>query len=57
MLPTDPLMLLSVVNTCLRDHYPSLSALCEDRGVDPESIVCALGKIGYTYDETLNRFV
>ena len=57
MLPNDPLMLLSVVNTCLRDHYPSLRALCEDRGVDPQSIVSALGKIGYTYDETLNRFV
>ena len=57
MLPTDPLMLLSVVNTCLRDQYPSLDALCQDLNVDPQTILRALGQIGYTYDETLNRFV
>ena len=30
-LPKDPVMLLSVINTELRDKYPSLDALCEDR--------------------------
>ena len=29
-LPKDPVMLLSVVNTKLRDYYTSLDALCED---------------------------
>lgn len=57
MLPNDPMMLLSVVNTCLRDQYPSLDALCQDLNVDPQTILRALGQIGYTYDETLNRFV
>ena len=33
-LPKDPMMLLSVVNTKLRDFYPSLDALCEDMEVD-----------------------
>ena len=36
MLPKDPMILLSVVNTKLRDEYPDLAALCdaldEDRG-------------------------
>ena len=38
MLPTDPIMLLSVVNTKLRDRYDSLEALCEDMNVSPEMI-------------------
>ena len=29
MLPQDPYILLSVINTKLRDGYSSLSALCE----------------------------
>lgn len=57
MLPNDPMMLLSVVNTCLRDQYPSLQALCDDLGVDPQCIICPLSQIGYAYDENLNRFV
>ncbi|HJB69908.1 MAG TPA: DUF4250 domain-containing protein, partial [Candidatus Flavonifractor avistercoris] len=30
MLPKDPVILLSVINTKLRDFYPSLDALCDD---------------------------
>ena len=30
MLPKDPMILLSYINTHLRDDYPSLDALCED---------------------------
>ena len=33
-LPKDPFMLLSVVNTKLRDCYADLDALCEDMGTD-----------------------
>ena len=32
-LPKDPVMLLSVVNTELRDHYPSLAELVKAYGV------------------------
>ena len=56
-LPKDPMMLLSVVNTKLRDFYPSLDALCEDMGVDRQEIEAALQKIQYQYKEDLNRFV
>ena len=31
--PSDPVMLLSYINTQLRDHYESLAALC---GPGPE---------------------
>ena len=30
MLPKDPMILLSYLNTHLRDDYPTLDALCED---------------------------
>ena len=33
-LPRDPVMLLSVVNTKLRDYYSTLDVLCEDMQVD-----------------------
>ena len=33
MLPQDPNILLSYINTKLRDQYPSLEALCEDLDV------------------------
>ena len=56
-LPRDPMMLLSVVNTKLRDFYPSLDALCEDMEVDRQEIETILQKIRYQYKEDLNRFV
>ena len=33
MIPKDPVMLLSYVNTQLRDYYESLEALCTCRGM------------------------
>lgn len=56
-LPKDPMTLLSVVNTKLRDFYPSLDALCEDMEVDRQEIETILQKIRYQYKEDLNRFV
>lgn len=56
-LPKDPVLMLSVVNTELRDYYPSLDALCEDRHVDKDMIVSALGSIDYEYNDVKNQFV
>ena len=56
-LPKDPMMLLSVVNTKLRDFYPSLDALCEDMEVDRQEREATRQKIQYRYKEDLNRFV
>ena len=38
-LPRDPMLLLSVVNTKLRDYYHSLDALCDDMNVNKEEAV------------------
>lgn len=56
-LPQDPVILLSVVNTKLRDYYPTLDALCDDMNVNKNDIVAKLAGIGYTYDSALNKFV
>ena len=37
-LPSDAFILLSVVNTKLRDYYPSLDALCDDLGESRKEI-------------------
>lgn len=56
MLPSDPLMLLSFVNTRLRDEYDSLDSLCDGLDVDKTEIIEKLKKIDYKYNESLNQF-
>ena len=55
-LPKDPILLLSVVNTKLRDYYPSLDALCDDMDVSREVLEEKLGMIDYRYDAEKNLF-
>ncbi len=55
--PQDPAILLSYVNTQLRDFYPSLDELGKSLDVDVEEIKSKLLTIDYKYDEKLNRFV
>ena len=57
MLPKDPNMLLSFVNTQLRDTCASLQDLAAEYGADEEQICRILAGVGYAYDENLNRFV
>ena len=56
-LPKDPMLCLSVVNTKLRDYYSDLDNLCEDMGVEKESLIEKLKTIDYLYDEKQNQFV
>ncbi len=56
-LPKDPVMMLSVVNTKLRDVYHTLDDLCLDMGVEKEEIVRKLKGIGYEYDGERRQFV
>ena len=56
-LPKDPMLLLSVVNTKLRDYYHNLDALCDDMNVEKEEIVNTLKTIDYEYDESKHQFV
>ncbi|MFR7763244.1 MAG: DUF4250 domain-containing protein [Eubacterium sp.] len=55
-LPKDPVMLLSVVNTNLRDFYSSLDEFCNAKDADKNEIVNALLAIGYEYNEESNQF-
>lgn len=56
-IPNDPAILLSYINTKLRDHYPSLDALCEDMEFDKKQITEKLEVIGYKYKPERNQFV
>ncbi|MGM9673873.1 MAG: DUF4250 domain-containing protein [Bacteroidaceae bacterium] len=55
-IPTDPLMLLSFVNTKLRDQYASLEALCDDLQLDKHALQQRLAEVGFEYDAGQNRF-
>lgn len=56
-LPQDPFMLLSYVNTKLRDDYSSFDRFCEDEDADGEKIKTTLEAIGYRYDIAKNKFI
>lgn len=55
-LPQDPLMLMSVINTYLRDQYSSLEDLCEDQDLNAEELKAKLETMGFTYQPQLNQF-
>lgn len=57
MLPQDPMILLSYVNTKLRDEYSSLDDLCGDLDADKEELLRKLEAVNYTYSAEQNRFV
>ncbi len=60
MIPKDPVMLLSYINTQLRDNYKSLGDLSEGLDIgqqELDEIVKKLENIGYTYSEEQNKFV
>lgn len=56
-MPKDPMMLLSFVNTSLRDKGIDLDELCKSFGVEKAEIEEKLDKLGYSYNNELNRFV
>lgn len=57
MIPNDPMILLSYINTKLRDEYKSLDLLCEDLELDKAELESKLNDIDYTYNPELNRFI
>ena len=56
MLPTDPIIALSYVNTKLRDGYPDLDALCAAEDISREALEERLASAGYQYDPAQNQF-
>ena len=57
MVPGDPVMLLSYLNTQLRDFYPSLEELCRSLDLSMGEVVSKLKNIDYEYDPDKNQFV
>ncbi|SHJ90616.1 DUF4250 domain-containing protein [Hespellia stercorisuis] len=56
-LPSDPIMLLSIVNTNLRDYYHSFDELCVEMEADKKWILNTLKSVDYEYDPEYNQFV
>ena len=57
MAPKDPAMLLSWINTQLRDFYSSLDDLCSAENLDRETVEASLSSIDYAYDSATNQFI
>ena len=47
VLPKDPVILLSYINTQLRDFYPSLDELCSSLNADKQTLCNTLAQIDY----------
>lgn len=57
MIPADPIILLSFVNTRLRDGGESLEELCAAEGLDRSALEEKLAAAGYRYSPEQNRFI
>lgn len=55
-LPKDPFILLSYINTKLRDEYDSLDTLCTHLGVDRAVLEATLAGAGFEYMPEINQF-
>ena len=56
MVPSDPNILLSYINTKLRDEFSSLDDFCDTLDVDKEELTEKMKSAGYRYDPATNRF-
>lgn len=56
-LPNDPAILLSYINTMLRDNHENLDDLCKSLDVPQKYIEDKLASIGYAYNKEKNRFM
>lgn len=55
-IPNDPFILLSYINTKLRDDYQNLDDLCGSLCISKDELVKKLAAIGYSYSEEKNSF-
>lgn len=55
-LPQDPFVLMSYVNTKLRDFHPSLEDFCQTEGVDMQQLLHILQQSGFEYNPEQNKF-
>ena len=55
-LPQDPFMLLSYINTQLRDNYDSLSDLCKSLDIKEQKLIEKLASAGFDYMSEIKQF-
>ena len=55
-IPKDPMILLSFVNTKLRDEYCTLEEFCKEHNLDVEALKKKLEEIGFQYNAELKQF-
>lgn len=56
VLPEDPMILFSFINTKLRDNYASLDELCDDMDISKADLVAKLESVGFEYNPQQNKF-
>ena len=56
VLPEDPMILFSFINTKIRDNYASLDELCDDMHISKADLVAKLGSVGFEYNPPQNKF-
>ncbi len=56
-IPHDPIILVSYVNTKLRDHFATLEEFCHTYEINEAELRSTLSSVDYQYDETTNQFV
>ena len=57
LLPKDPVILLSYVNTQLRDFYKNLDDFCKTNDINQAQLEHTLNSINYYYDLQTNQFI
>lgn len=57
MIPQDPFILVSYLNTKLRDFYPDLDSMCKELSLDKEEIEEKMQSADFVYDPQSNQFV
>ena len=57
MLPKDPVILLSYVNTKLRNRDADLEEFCKVEDADKDALCAKLAEICYEYNAERNQFV
>lgn len=55
-LPKDPYILVSLINTKLRDFYADPEDLCKSLGLDQNQLEQTLSAAGFRYDPDTNQY-
>lgn len=56
-IPKDPYILISYLNTKMRDENINFNTLCIELNIDEKDIFEIILKTNYKYDRNVNRFI